>query len=298
LDTRSRSVVVELLAIAFPDLVATRPRLLLAGQEFDTWFAGDAIVKFPRGEGCAAKLEREAAANELLVERLGGLVPTLRALAGPSETFPFPIGLFEQARGRQGQRPDGPIIRPRPWARERLAMSVAGALTALHTSPAKRAKAAGLGPLERNEDLDVGEEAIAQARKIAGDAVDTFLVDPLPSHARKPGKQVLCHADLKGEHVYVSEDGTRLTAVVDWADIGLAEPAVDLAGLAIWLGPGFVREVMVAYEGPADDATADRAIFLARAGLLGYLDDVLEGREDPPAVGLIEAQLRAAFADD
>ena len=68
--------------------------------------------------------------------------------------------------------------------------------------------------------------------------------------ARGAAAGVLCHADLKGEHLFVSEDGTRLTAIVDWADAAIADPAADLAGLAIWLGPAFVREVLRSYAGP------------------------------------------------
>jgi hypothetical protein len=66
----------------------------------------------------------------------------------------------------------------------------------------------------------------------------------------------------------------------------------------IWLGSGFAREVIAAYDGAKDEGTADRAIYLGRAGLLGYLDAVLDAREEPPPEGIIEAQLRAAFSED
>ncbi|HSH32484.1 MAG TPA: phosphotransferase, partial [Actinomycetota bacterium] len=96
----------------------------------------------------------------------------------------------------------------------------------------------------------------------------------------------------------VSEDGTRLTAIVDWADAAIADPAADLAGLAIWLGPAFVREVLRSYEGPADEGTYHRAVFLARAGLLGFLDGQLAGTSEPAPVAMLDAQLRAVFREE
>jgi hypothetical protein len=40
---------------------------------------------------------------------------------------------------------------------------------------------------------------------------------------------------------------------------------------------------------------ADRAIWLAQAGALGWMDDVSMGRGQPPPLASIEQQLRAAF---
>ena len=298
-DTRVTAVVGPLIAESFPDLTTPRPRLLLAGEEFDTWQAGAVVVKFPRSAEDGTKLLAEIAAHELIAERLGELVPPIMAVADPSERFPFPSVAFTRARGRQGQTSEGAIIQPKAWARATLARDVAAALTTLHTTPIAAAKAAGVQrrPLDLDPQVDVGEEAIAWARRVAGDAVDAFLSEPLPMAARAAAPGVLCHTDLKGEHLFVSEDGTRLTAIVDWADAAIADPAADLAGLAIWLGPAFVREVLETYGGKADEGTYDRAVFLAKAGLLGYLEQQLGGAVEPAPVPLLDAQLRAVFIE-
>ncbi len=295
-DTSSAAVVRPLIAAALPQLSPGRPKLLLAGEEFDTWALGDAVVKFPKDAEHAAKLETERAIYPLLTERLGGIVPAIRASSGPTGDFPFPLMAFERAAGRQGQTSDGPILQPKPWGRTALARELAAALSALHATPLTKAKAAGARPrpLTIDAGVEAGDGAIQWASRVAGEAVDTFLVDPIPAEARSLGKAVLCHGDLKGEHLFVSEDGTRVTAMIDWADVAIADPAVDLAGLGIWLGPGFVREVLTSYTGPADEGTYHRAIFLAREGLLACLEDRLEGRTTAP-VPVLEAQLRAVF---
>ena len=231
-----------------------------------------------------------------MVGRLGPLVPAMTALGVPTDAFPLAIGLYERARGRQGQQSDGPMLSPKPWARVGLAKAAAAALTSLHGTPAAAARRAGVPKvvLDLDPGFDVSEGALAWATRIAGDAVDAFLIDPLPAEARTKAAQVLCHGAIKGEHLFVSEDGTRLTAIIDWADARLSDPATDLAGLAIWLGPSFVREVLASYGGPVDEGLYDRAVFRARAGLLSSLDAQFAGRSNA-SVALLDAQLRAAF---
>ena len=185
------------------------------------------------------------------------------------------------------------MLSPKPWARVGLAKATAAALTSLHGTPATAARKAGVPKvgLDLDPGFDVSEGALAWATRIAGDAVDAFLIDPLPQEARTKAAQVLCHGDLKGEHLFVSEDGTRLTAVIDWADARISDPATDLAGLAIWLGPSFVREVLGLVRGPGRRGSLRPGRVPRRAGLLSYLDAQLEGRSNA-SVPLLDAQLR------
>ncbi len=234
-DTTSAPVVRRALAAAFPDIPLKAPKLLLAGDEYVTWAAGSHVVKFPQTSEDAARLEREPVVHALAVGRLGPLVPAMTALGAPTDEFPLSIGLYERARGRQGQQSDGPVLSPKPWARVGLAKATAAALSSLHGTPATAARRAGVPKvaLDLDPGFDVSDEALAWATRIVGEAVDAFLIDPLPSEARTKAAQVLCHGDLKGEHVFVSEDGTRLTAIIDWREARISDPATDLAGLAI-----------------------------------------------------------------
>lgn len=293
--TTTKTLVADVLGHDFPDLATRGLRLLTAGEEFDTWVTMAAVFKFPKAPEAAARLSMERTLHGVLRTKLGELVPEIVGTSEPSPRFPFPVNAYRPARGRLGQSPEGPIIRPKPWARDSLAKDMAVALQGLHAISLRTAKSAGVraGTVLDDHWLDAGEAAIDRARAVAGDGVDAFLGAPLPPEARVAGKPVLCHADLKGEHLFVSEDGTRLTAIVDWADLSIAEPAVDLAGLTIWLGPSFVRAVAAEYGAPP--GTAERAVYLGRAGLLGYLDAIEEGREPAPERALLDAQLRAAF---
>jgi aminoglycoside phosphotransferase (APT) family kinase protein len=300
LDTRATTDVGSILGEAFPDLDTSRPRFLLEGTEFDTWAIEEAIVKVPRDALQCRRLMVEVAAHPILAQRLGAIVPAIIGVAEPTERLPFAAAAYARARGRQGQAAEGPIIQPKAWARTTLARELAEALTMLHATSLGPMRAAGIvdRSVVLDPQVDVGEGAIAWARRVVGDGVDAFLSDPLPAEAREAARGVLCHADLKGEHLFVSEDGTRLTAIIDWADAAIADPACDFAGLAIWLGPGFVHEVLEHYGGSADEGTYQRAVFLARAGLLGFLEQQLAGATHASSVALLDAQLRAAFREE
>lgn len=295
-DTTSISVVSAILPETFPSLPLRGLRLVLAGDEFDTWSVAGAIIKFPKTKAHAEKVGIERALHDELSTRLGTLFPEIVAMSEPNGVFPYAMNAYRPAAGHPGQTAEGPMVRPKPWARKRLSTDVAGALASLHKIPIRKATAAGVKRRKVHVDhwLDASEASIDRARRVAGDVVDEFVGSPLPPEARKAGASVLCHADLKGEHLFVSEDSTRLTAVIDWSDMSIAEPAVDLAGLTIWLGPSFVRSV--AREYGADEGTAERAIYLGRAGLLKYLDAIAAGDERAPERALLDAQLRAAFS--
>lgn len=81
--------------------------------------------------------------------------------------------------------------------------------------------------------------------------------------ALAPGEgRVLVHGDLHPRHVLV--DGERATAVIDWGDTAIGDPAVDL--MIAWAGfDPPERELLLAAYGPvpADRRTRARATALA-----------------------------------
>ncbi|MGE5226222.1 MAG: phosphotransferase family protein [Planctomycetaceae bacterium] len=263
-------------------------RLLLATDEFDTWAVGDDLVaKLPRNEAHAWKVASELALHDLLRERLGDLVPAIRRVGEPSEGFPFPFLVFDRARGLQGQDNDGATIEPGPG----LVASAARFLAALHAISPEDAYAHEAGDREVwFETPALSVATVERVSAVAGDGLRRFLEAPPPAAS---ARRALCHTDLKGEHVFVDETRRRLTAVIDWSDAEVCDPAKDLAGFAIWLGPAFVRDVAVELD-EVDPTLAERAIWLGRRGLREYWEAVLAGRETAP-IPLIERQAHIAF---
>jgi aminoglycoside phosphotransferase (APT) family kinase protein len=273
---------------ALVDTDAAVERLFL-NAEFDVWAVGDDLVaKFPRTDVDAAKIPVEQALHRTIRGSLGDVVPDIR-MTGTMDPGDRPFIVHERAAGRQGQTIDGLTIVPT----EGLADEVGRLFGALHTIGAGDAYALGAGTRTVAFEIQpLHEDSVAQMTAIAGDAVARFLASPVPAPS---DRRTLCHTDVKGEHVFVDASGRRVTAIIDWADAEVCDPAKDYAGLVIWLGPSFTRASVAA--GDEDDPTlAERALWLGRAGLVEYWDDVLAGVEDAP-LALITEQLRIAFSE-
>lgn len=80
---------------------------------------------------------------------------------------------------------------------------------------------------------------------------------------------------------------------MDWNDAMVGDPAVDVAGTVIWLGPVFGHSVATS-TGSDDPHLADHGIFLARVEMLRGLGRSLLGEEGWP-LDLATEQVRKAF---
>jgi aminoglycoside phosphotransferase (APT) family kinase protein len=262
---------------------------LFLNAEFDVWAIGDDLVaKFPRTDIDAAKIFVEEALHPTICGLLGDVVPAIR-IVGTMDAEGRPFIVHERASGRQGQTLPGVTIEPAHG----LPDDVGRLFAALHVVDADEALSLGAGTRRIAFEVQpLHEAAIARMTAIVGNAVPRFLSTPAPAQS---DRRTLCHTDIKGEHVFVDEERRRVTAIIDWADAEVCDPAKDYAGLVMWLGPSFTRACAAA-AGEDDPTLADRAIWLGRAGLIEYWDDVLAGVEDAP-IPLITEQLRIAFSD-
>jgi aminoglycoside phosphotransferase (APT) family kinase protein len=256
--------------------------------EFDTWAVGSELVaKFPRSAVEAEKVRVEVAIHSFVRSLLGDVVPVLRMVGELDDGTGFPYMVHERATGVQGQTVEGVTIEP---ARG-LAEHVGSLFSKLHTIGEEEALARGVGDRSITWDRPrIDDDTVDALTVHGGDEASTFLASspPQPSTRRS-----LCHTDIKGEHIFVRQGGSEVTAIIDWADAEVCDPARDYAGLVIWLGPAFTRAAAVAGEGN-DPTLADRAIWIGRAGVARYLSDMLAGGERAP-MALIEQQIRTAF---
>jgi aminoglycoside phosphotransferase (APT) family kinase protein len=273
---------------ALLDTDASVERMFL-NDEFDVWAVGeDLVAKFPRTEIDAEKVPVEEALHPALRRLLGDVVPAIR-LVGTMDHDDRRFIVHERATGRQGQTVEGVTVTPA----DGLADDVGRIFGALHRIGADDAHDLGAGARTVPHEMQpLSEATVAATADIAGDAVGRFLSSSAPEPS---DRRTLCHTDIKGEHVFVDDGRRRVTAIIDWADAEVSDPAKDYAGLVIWLGPSFTRACVEA-SGEDDPSLADRAIWLGRAGVLDYWDAVLSGVEHAP-IPLITEQLRIAFSD-
>jgi aminoglycoside phosphotransferase (APT) family kinase protein len=268
------------------DIDAPLHRMFL-NDEFDVWAIGDGLVaKFPRTEIDAAKVPVETSLHPRLRGLLGDVVPAIR-MTGTMAASGHRFIVHERATGTQGQTVDGVTIAPARGLADHIGML----LGTLHQVGSDEALGAGTRTVSF-EVQSLGDATVSAMTQIAGDAIGRFLASTPPETS---ARRTLCHTDIKGEHVFVDDDRRRVTAIIDWADTEVCDPAKDYAGLVIWLGPALTRASVQA-NGEDDPTLVDRAIWLGRAGIVAYWDDVLKGVEQAPTA-LITEQLRIAFSD-
>ena len=262
---------------------------MVLGEGFDVWAVGsDLVAKFPRTEIDAAKVPVEEALHPTVRGLLVDVVPAIR-MVRPMGDGTRRFVAHARATGRQGQTSDGVTI----TGGEDLAADIGALFGSLHQIGMREAHDLGAGTRTISYEVQhLSDATTARTAEIAGDAIAQFLSSPAPAPS---DRRTLCHTDIKGEHIFVDDERRRVTAIIDWADTEVCDPAKDYAGLVIWLGPSLTRACVEA-SGEDDPTLADRAIWLGRAGIIEYWDDVLAGIEHAP-VALIENQLRIAFSD-
>jgi len=162
----------------------------------------------------------------------------------------------------------GAQVKRAPRVREaaaRLADGLGGALARLHAFPRNDALALGVPDRDLWADHYAALIELAKGRLPAASASWLALRAAafLDAGGTSKAPRVLIHADLSGEHIYASEDGT-LEGIIDWADAMIGDPALDFAGLLNDYPWRFLEVVLAAYEehgGTVDSDAMRRARF-------------------------------------
>ncbi|MBC3988430.1 aminoglycoside phosphotransferase family protein [Streptomyces sp. AC563] len=307
----------QLLAAAGLSGPAAEPRRIDEGGEHASWWVGeDHVLRLARDRAGAARQRRESALRDLLRARLSVAVPASvgRGEWAPGLTFTLDTRL------------PGTSAEARPLSRAGEA-DLAALLAGLRAVDPADAAALGLPYQPPRPLAQPWRAAVAVAERLLNDGEFTpdqyaALVTeaapatpaarpPAPRHSAPPTSAdrdertpdvagsttapepvaCLCHLDIKGEHLLVSDDG-RVTGVLDWTDAAIGDPAEDIAGLAIAVGaPTAARAAERAGHGPA---VRRRGLLLARYDTLVRLADRLYGDDDSP-LPLLRAQRDRAW---
>jgi aminoglycoside phosphotransferase (APT) family kinase protein len=230
--------------------------------------------------------EREIAKLPLVAPLLPVAVPDPIYVGTPNDEYPWP---FYGAPYIAGAEPDGSMG---DGVRGGLARPLARFLRALHSEATLATAGDGL-PVDPMGRADM-EVRVPRAREEIGAIADLWhppdeteeLLDEA-SALPKPAPSALCHGDLHFRQLLV--EGSVLTGVIDWVDICLGDPAMDLA-LVYGLLPRDARDAFFAEYGEVDHASGLRARVLA-LNLMAVLarygrDEGLPGVEAEARAGL------------
>lgn len=259
-----------LLAAQFPELAGASLAPLGTGWDNTAWLvAGSWVFRFPRRPIAVPLIEREIALLPAIAPRVPLPIPVPEKAGRPEERFPWPWAGHRLVPGRTA---DSAALADD--ARAAAAVPLARFLAALHAFPPGEAAALGAGGDDIGR-LDVaarGETARAALSDLRGrgvlDTADVARVERVLDGARAPASapapaRTLVHGDLYARHLLVDGAG-RLAGVIDWGDVHLGGPAVDLSVAHRFLPPG-ARDAFRRAYGPIDEATWRLAGFRAAA---------------------------------
>ena len=283
----SRELATQLIADQFPELAGAKLTRLGEGWDNDVWLAGEAVFRFPRRAVAIPLLATEAAALPGLAPLLPLAVPVPVYRGRPTEDFPYPWLGYRLLTGETGDRTALSDL-----DRAALAAPLAGFLKTLHGVSAERAHALGIEDDRFRSDMPRFLKLAHDRLKLVETSLPAETVARIRTYDLPPpsaAPRVPCHGDLYARHL-LFDAARRLCAVIDWGDLCLADPAVDLA-IAYSALPAAARPAFFAAYGPvsADAHARARLSALARHGLtlLAYARD----RGDAP----LEAEARGAI---
>lgn len=216
------------------------------------------VVRFPRRELAVELLETEWK----ILPKLAGILPLavprpeISGVSTDERAWPF-VG-YRVLTGQTACRVD-----PGPATRAAHAEVLGHFLGTLHAITPSHAKELGAEPdrWRRSEAGYRRERALeALAEAVTEDWLDASLAKGLGRRlARSEGVEArfdcLCHGDLYARHLLV--EGERLTGIIDWGDLHLGDPSVDVAVALTYLPPGALDAFQDAYgrvRPPLDDA--------------------------------------------
>ncbi|MCA1667059.1 MAG: aminoglycoside phosphotransferase family protein [Thermomicrobia bacterium] len=279
-----RSDYITSLHAAYPDLRIARMRLNDEGQYNDILIVNDDLIfRFPRHAEGIEKLEREVA--------LLGRIRQFVTLPIPEPTYPsFSPRVIGKVFAGYRMLPGEPLWRETaaaitdPAIVRRLATQLATFLRALHGIPTDHV--ADILPAANWRELwaDLEAEIRAALFPHLPAAAQTQIAAQFAAFLDDPGNfafvPTLIHGDFGSGNLLWDAGAKAMTAVIDFASVGLGDPALDAAALLTY-GESFVQQGFAAY--PAMEAMLPRARFYLSTFLL---QEALYGVEhdDPDAV--------------
>lgn len=215
----------RLLAAQFPQWAELEVRpVAVGGWNNKTFHLGDRLlVRLPRAEAYSGQVLKEQRWLPRLAPRLPLPIPEPLALGRPTNDYPWPWSVYRWIEGETAA--DGHIADERGFA-----ASLAGFLSALHRIDATDGPEPGPHNFFRGGPLATYDAQTREAisalddRSEAGEATAAWEA-ALAASSRSP--PVWIHGDFAPGNLLVA-DG-RLSAVIDFGNIGIGDPACDLA---------------------------------------------------------------------
>ena len=250
---------VRRLLAPFPELEDAPLRKLAEGWDNSVWVADERYAfRFPRREVAIPGLEREIAVLPKLAPLLPLPVPLPAFVGVPTEEYAWPFFGAELIPGVEAG-----VAELDDEARLAVGLELAAFLRALHAVELDEPL-----PLDQNGRTDMvkrvglAREELDELARLglwrAPSELNRFLEEALSLPA--PEAPAVVHGDLHFRHLLV--EGRAASGVIDWGDVCVADPAIDLALFWSFVPPQG-REAFLDAYGPVNEPQLLRARVLS-----------------------------------
>ncbi len=255
----------RLIARQFPGLAPARLEPFGVGWDNVAYLVNARyIFRFPRRKIAAGLIAREVRVLPSLAPHLPLPIPVPTFVGEPEADYPYPFAGYTLLPGvtacRAGLSEE---------ERGRCAVTLARFLAALHRIPVD-ADTLAWAPGDEIERANHRKRAprmkarlplpALQANGIEPDRL-CELLDRLAAAAPQAGPLCWVQGDFYARHLLI-DDARNVCGVIDWGDVHLGDPAIDLS-IAFSFLPAEARNAFRQAYGSIDSATWDRARFRA-----------------------------------
>ena len=240
-------------------LAGARLHKLAEGWDNSVWLVDERYAfRFPRRAVAIPGLEREIAALPKLAPQLPLPVPVPAFVGEPTEEYAWPFFGAELIPGVEAG-----VAELDDDARLEIALELAAFLRALHAARLETEL-----PHDPNGREDMPKR-VGLAREELAELERLGLWNPPPQlepileealRLPPPATRSVAHGDLHFRHLLV--EGCAASGVIDWGDLCLADPAIDLPLFWSFVPPHH-REAFLDAYGPVDETQLLRARVLS-----------------------------------
>jgi aminoglycoside phosphotransferase (APT) family kinase protein len=252
----------RLIGAQFPGLAGRPLRFLATGWDNAVFVVDERwAFRFPLRAVAIGGLEREVKVLPRLGPMLPAPVPEPVHVGRPTDAYPWPFIGTRLIAGIELAAFDLDAE-----GRVRLGSRLGSFLSTLH-APELAERFREELPVDPMRRADMPERG-AITRKWLDEAADLGIWDRSrdaeadalilrAASAPEAPRLSVAHGDLHGRHVMLTEEG-EMAGIIDWGDMCLADPAVDLP--LVWSSlDGPARDAFLGVYGPVDEATELRA---------------------------------------
>jgi aminoglycoside phosphotransferase (APT) family kinase protein len=241
----------RLISSQFPQLQGAPVARFGAGMDNVAYLVADRYVfRFPRRTVVVPLLEREERILPLIADRVPLPIPFPQFVGKPDFGYPWTFAGYERIRGTSACSVSLSIE-----DRMQMARPLGAFLRALHAIDPQIGTDAGLpgdelGRLHHRRRFPLAQERFGelQAAGLLDDVRPflAFLAEHPPDEERE--QSCIVHADLYARHFLVDRTH-RLAGIIDWGDVHVGDPALDLMAVHSMLPPSAYDAFIDAYGG-------------------------------------------------